>query len=59
MSEVKMELEIDRQTGLAAAAAVMQALYLAIVVKRELSQKARHSINYSMHIPTIAYCHEL
>ncbi|KAF7642469.1 hypothetical protein LDENG_00257460 [Lucifuga dentata] len=41
-SEGRMEREIDRRIG--AASKVLQMLYPAIVVKRELSQKARLSI---------------
>lgn len=37
-----MECEMDRRIG--AASAVMQAFYWAVVVKRELSQKAKLSI---------------
>ena len=38
-SELKMELDIDRQIG--AVSAVMQMLRQSIVAKRELSQKAK------------------
>ncbi|XP_049451749.1 acetylserotonin O-methyltransferase 2 isoform X2 [Epinephelus fuscoguttatus] len=56
-SEGRMEREIDRRTG--AASAVMQALNRSIVVKRELSQKAKLSIYRSIYVPTLTYGHEL
>jgi len=43
----------------AAASAVMRALYRSVVVKRELSQKAKLSIYRSVYIPTLTYGHEL
>ena len=42
-----MEREIDRRTG-----AVMRALYWSVVVKRELSRKAKLSIYRSIYVPT-------
>ncbi|MDF4355550.1 hypothetical protein P3445_23995, partial [Vibrio parahaemolyticus] len=56
-SEGRMEREIDRRIG--AASAVMQALNWSIVVKRELSQKAKLSIYWSSNLPTLTYGHEL
>ena len=56
-SEGKMEREIDRRIG--AAAAVMRSLYRTVVVKKELSQKARLSIYQSIFVPTLTYGHEL
>ena len=56
-SEGKMELEVDRWIG--AASALMQALYWTVVVKRELSQKAKLSIYQSFYIPTFTYGHNL
>ena len=56
-SEGRMEREFDRQIG--AASAVMRALNLSIVVKKELSQKARLSIYRSIYVPTLTYGHEL
>ena len=56
-SEGRMECEIDRWIG--AAAAVMQSLYLSVMVKRELSRKAKLSIYPSIYIPTLTYGHEL
>jgi len=56
-SEGKMEREIDRQIG--AAAAVKQALYRSVLVKRELSRKAKFSIYWSVYVPTLTYDHEL
>uniref|UniRef100_A0A8C6LRX0 Reverse transcriptase domain-containing protein n=1 Tax=Nothobranchius furzeri TaxID=105023 RepID=A0A8C6LRX0_NOTFU len=57
MSEGKLEREIDRRIG--AASAVMRALYRSVVVKRELSQKAKLSIYRSIYVPTLTYGHEL
>ncbi|KAI3377606.1 hypothetical protein L3Q82_008432 [Scortum barcoo] len=48
-SEGKMEQEMDRGTG--AASAVLRTLMLSIVVKRELSQKAKLSIYWSIYVP--------
>ena len=45
-SEGRKECEIDRQIG--AAAAVMRSLYWSVVVKRELTQKAKLSIYQSI-----------
>ncbi|TWW63621.1 hypothetical protein D4764_03G0006290 [Takifugu flavidus] len=56
-SEGRMEQEIDRRIG--AASAVMRTLHRSIVVKRELSQKAKFSIYQSTFIPTLTYGHEL
>ena len=52
-----MEREIDRRIG--AATTVMQSLYQSVVVKRELSRKARLSIYRSVYLPTLTYSHEL
>ena len=46
-----MEREMDRQIG--AASAVMRALYRTVVVKRELSRKAKLSIYQSIYVPTL------
>ena len=56
-SEGRMEREIDRRIG--AAAAVMRSLYRSVVVKRELSRKAKLSIYRSIYVPTLTYGHEL
>ncbi|KAI2646443.1 Staphylococcal secretory antigen SsaA [Labeo rohita] len=48
-----MERKIDRWIG--AAAAAMQSMYQSVVVKKELSLKAKLSI----YIPTLIYGHEL
>ena len=37
----------------------MQTLKLSVVVKRELSQKAKLSIYRSIYVPTLTYGHEL
>jgi len=55
-SEGKMEREMDRWIG--AASAVMRALYRSIVVKRELSRKAKLSICRSIYVPTLTYGHK-
>jgi len=56
-SEGRMEREMDRRIG--AASAVMRALYRSLVVKRELSRKAKLSIYRSIYVPTLTYGHEL
>ncbi|KAK3558133.1 hypothetical protein QTP86_009867 [Hemibagrus guttatus] len=56
-SEGRMDCEIDRRTG--AAAAVMRSMYRSVVVKKELSQKAKLSIYQSIYVPTLTYGHEL
>ncbi|KAK3539603.1 hypothetical protein QTP70_010243 [Hemibagrus guttatus] len=56
-SEGRMDREIDRRIG--AAAAVMRSMYRSVVVKKELSQKAKLSIYQSIYVPTVTYGHEL
>ena len=56
-SEGRMEREIDRRIG--AACAVMRSLYRTVVVKRELSRKAKLSIYRSIFVPSLTYDHEL
>ncbi|CAL9694307.1 unnamed protein product [Knipowitschia caucasica] len=56
-SEGRMEREIDRR--ISAACAVMRSLYRTVVVKRELSQKAKLSIYRSIFVPSLTYGHEL
>uniref|UniRef100_A0A3P9D6Y1 Uncharacterized protein n=1 Tax=Maylandia zebra TaxID=106582 RepID=A0A3P9D6Y1_9CICH len=56
-SDGRRELEIDRRIG--AAAAVMRTLHRSVVVKRELSVKAKLSIYRSIYVPTLTYGHEL
>ncbi|KAK3513794.1 hypothetical protein QTP70_028888 [Hemibagrus guttatus] len=56
-SEGRMDHEIDRWIG--AAAAVMRSMYRSVVVKKELSQKAKLSIYQSIYVPTLTYGHEL
>ncbi|KAI3358951.1 hypothetical protein L3Q82_015333 [Scortum barcoo] len=56
-SEGKMEREIDRRIG--AASAVMRSVYRTVVVKKELSRKAKLSIYRSVYVPTLTYGHEL
>ncbi|KAK3510452.1 hypothetical protein QTP70_006835 [Hemibagrus guttatus] len=56
-SEGRMDHEVDRWIG--AAAAVMQSMYQSVVVKKELSRKAKLSIYQSIYVPTLTYGHEL
>ncbi|KAK3530762.1 hypothetical protein QTP70_000798 [Hemibagrus guttatus] len=56
-SEGRMDCEIDRRTG--AAAAVMWSMYRSVVVKKELSQKAKLLIYQSIYVPTLTYDPEL
>ncbi|KAK3564905.1 hypothetical protein QTP86_030846, partial [Hemibagrus guttatus] len=56
-SEGRMDCEIDRRIG--AAAAVMRSMYRSVVVKKELSWKAKLSIYQSIYVPTLTYGHEL
>ncbi|XP_051789808.1 uncharacterized protein LOC127529636 [Erpetoichthys calabaricus] len=56
-SEGRMEREIDRR--ISAASAVMRALHRSVVVKKELSRKAKLSIYQSIYVPTLTYGHEL
>jgi len=51
-----MEREIDRRIG--AASAVMRSMYRSVVVKKELSCKAKLSIYRSIYVPTLAYGHD-
>ena len=52
-----MEQEVDRR--IVAVSAVMQALNRSVVVKKELSRKAKLSIYRSIYVPTLTYGHEL
>uniref|UniRef100_A0A3B3HQU3 Reverse transcriptase domain-containing protein n=1 Tax=Oryzias latipes TaxID=8090 RepID=A0A3B3HQU3_ORYLA len=56
-SEGRSEREIDRRIG--AASVVMRSLYRSVVVKRELSRKAKLSIYRSIYVPVLTYGHEL
>ncbi|KAK3508089.1 hypothetical protein QTP70_013446 [Hemibagrus guttatus] len=56
-SEGRMDREIDRQIG--AAAAVMRCMYRSFVVKKELTQKPKLSTYQSIYVPTLTYGHEL
>ncbi|KAI3375876.1 hypothetical protein L3Q82_003763 [Scortum barcoo] len=58
-SEGKMEREIDRRIGLVQRPAVMRSVYRTVVVKKELSRKAKLSIYRSIYVPTLTYGHEL
>ena len=52
-----MEQEIDRRIG--AALAMRWTLKRSVVMKRELSQKAKLSIFRSIYVPSLTYGHEL
>uniref|UniRef100_A0A8C6KR66 Reverse transcriptase domain-containing protein n=1 Tax=Nothobranchius furzeri TaxID=105023 RepID=A0A8C6KR66_NOTFU len=52
-SEGRRDQEIDRRIG--SASAVMRTLSRSVVVKRELSQKARLSIYRSIYVPILTY----
>ena len=56
-SDGRREREIDRRIG--AASAVVRTLHRSVVVKRELSQKAKLSVYRSIFVPTLTYGHEL
>lgn len=56
-SDRKMEHKMDRRCGMASA--VMWALYQNIVVKRELSRKAKLSIYQLIYVPNLTYRHDL
>ncbi|KAK3568142.1 hypothetical protein QTP86_031382, partial [Hemibagrus guttatus] len=56
-SEGRMDREIDRRIG--AAAALMCSMYWSVVVKKELSQKAKLLIYQSIYVPTLTYGYEL
>ncbi|KAK3545223.1 hypothetical protein QTP70_002063 [Hemibagrus guttatus] len=56
-SEGRMDREIDRWIG--AAAAVMRSMHRSVVVKKELSRKAKLSIYQSIYALTLTYGHEL
>ncbi|KAK3523202.1 hypothetical protein QTP86_021761 [Hemibagrus guttatus] len=56
-SEGRMDHEIDRWIGVAAA--VMRFMYRSVVVKKELSRKAKLSIYQSIYVPTLTYGHAL
>ena len=56
-SKGRLEREIDRRVG--AASAVMRTLHGSVVVKRELSRKAKLSIYQSIFVPALTYGHEL
>ncbi|GAA6099878.1 uncharacterized protein LOC111191400, partial [Tachysurus ichikawai] len=56
-SEGRMERKIDRWIG--GSSAVMRSIYRSVVVKKELSCKAKLSIYQSIYVPTLTYGHEL
>ena len=55
ISDGRWERVIDRQID--AASAVVQTLSWSVVVKRELSQKARPSVYQSIFVPILTYGH--
>ncbi|TWW67224.1 hypothetical protein D4764_02G0002650 [Takifugu flavidus] len=56
MSEGRMEREIDRRIGVASTA--MRALNRSVVVKKELSRKAKLSIYRSIYVSILTYGHQ-
>ncbi|KAI3351255.1 hypothetical protein L3Q82_005804 [Scortum barcoo] len=54
-----MEREIDRRIGAASAVMRRLSVYRTVVVKKELSRKAKLSIYRSIYVPTLTYGHEL
>ena len=52
---------MERETGgrIGAASAVLWALHRPVVEKKELSQKAKLSIYWSVYVPILTYGHEL
>jgi len=52
-----LEREMDRRIG--ASSAMMMALLRSIVVKMELSWKAKVSVHCSIFVPTLTYGHEI
>ena len=57
MRDGRRDGEFSRRLG--QAAAVMQLLYRTVVVKRELSHKAKLSIFRAVYMPTLTFGHEL
>ncbi len=55
-SKGSMERVIDRWIG--AASAVMRSMYRSVVVKKEMSCKAKLSIYRSIYVPTLTYDYE-
>ncbi|TWW78062.1 R2DM Retrovirus-related Pol polyprotein from type II retrotransposable element [Takifugu flavidus] len=55
-SEGRMERESNRRIGVASA--VMRALNRSVVVKKELSRKAKLSIYRSIYVPVLTYGHQ-
>uniref|UniRef100_A0A3Q3XBL8 RING-type domain-containing protein n=1 Tax=Mola mola TaxID=94237 RepID=A0A3Q3XBL8_MOLML len=53
------EKDVEVLQGEVQASAVMRTLKRSVVVKRELSQKAKLSIYRSIYVPTLTYGHEL
>lgn len=56
-SEGRMERKIDRQISVASE--VMWLLYETILVKKELSQKAKLLLYRSIYVPPLTYGHEI
>ena len=55
-SEVRQDEELDTRIG--KASAVMQALHYSVILKRELSKKAKLSIFKTAFVPILTYGHE-
>ncbi len=58
-SEVKDGARDRQADRIGAVSAVMWTLHRSVVVKRELSRKARLSVYRSIFVPTLTYGHEL
>ncbi|TWW67219.1 hypothetical protein D4764_02G0002600 [Takifugu flavidus] len=56
LARKRMEREIDRRIGVASTA--MRALNRSVVVKKELSRKAKLSIYRSIYVPVLTYGHQ-
>ena len=55
-SDGRQDQELDTRIG--KASAVMRALHYSVVMKRELSKKAKLSIFKAVFVPILTYCHE-
>ena len=55
-SDGRQDEELDTQIGMASA--VMRALHYSVVMKRELSKKAKLSIFKTVFVPILTYDHE-
>ena len=55
-SDGRQDEELDSRTG--KASAVMRALHYSVIMKRELSKKAKLSIFKAVFVPILTYGHE-